>query len=726
MAVQMNADEARRRDMESQAVKTVTGIGSEDLPGGDRIAVLLEEVNRLPERFRLPIVLCHLEEMTHAEAAERLGWTVGTIRGRVARARAILHSRLARRGIAMSTGAIAAAMAEQSARAAMPLSWVTATVQAANLVVAGRVATAGAVSAALILSERGIRAMSLKKLKATAGLVSTAGAVLALGCLVALAVADPPATQARRAVTEPDKDGALTYSGKLIDRDTGQPVAGAVVIVNRSVFDSSNPRANRELCSTRHTTDGNGVYTFSIPAGQVAEKNLYLDVNVESPRYAPVPYTGYSLAAIRDGERHGVRPFFAEVELRPGAPISGRVSAPSGDPAAGVEIQAWSRAEMLKPGDADYAKPCYSKATTGRDGSFRLVVSTPGPAVFWILPKNFAPEAHLLLDGSRGDLGTFRLDPGFKVNGRVVDSVGRPLAGIVVEATRLLAPENQTLSQFHVGDQIRRRASTGVDGRFTLDPLPDGSYAIQPLPLEAVSPNQDIPRPLSAVFRPQKVVLGADEAAAVVELRGSPHLVIEAQIFDSKGKPFGDRESVLNFSAEVDGAWWNTRASATADGKIRILAPRALENAQFDLMPGRQATALRWRIGRSGPFNSGRFHRFGVLDNDVLDLEIVHLKAPVLILKVTGERGQPIKNATVSAEFTTPGPEPDTAYILKDGVNSHVLFRDEPDGRLRSVSLQPDREFLVTAQAAGFAPASRKLTLAEGEKLEVKLILKPE
>jgi beta-lactamase regulating signal transducer with metallopeptidase domain len=527
--------------------------------------------------------------------------------------------------------------------------------------------------------------------------------------------------------TEPDEDGSLTYSGKVADSDTGKPVAGAVVIVKRSLFFPSHPRDDRELGRTRHTTDAGGVYTFSIPAEQVAEKDLYLAVDVEHPAYAPLPFRGYPLVAIRDDERKGLRPFFAVVAVRPGAPISGRVIAPGGEPAAGVEIRAGSRAEKLRPGDADYAYGPFSETTTGPDGSFRLMVTTPGPAVFWVLPKGFAPEDHLLIDGRRGDLGTFRLKPGVTVPGRVVDASGQALAGILVEATRdLNAPEIEALSRLSVGDLIRRKATTGTDGRFTLDPLPAGSYALQPITFEAISPTLEIPRPLPAVFRPQKFVLRAGQTAAAVELRGAAHRVIAAQFFDSKGKPFVDQNSVLTFSGEVDGQWWSTQATASDDGKIVIHVPRAMENAQFDLMPGRQATALRWRIGRSGPYLSSRFHRFGALDQDVRDLEIIHYAAPVLTVKATDEGGRPVKDLVVSARFTTPEPEPDTSYILKGGVNSDVLFQEQRDGRLRSTSLQPGRELLVTAQAAGFAPASQKLTLAEREHLEVKLVLKPE
>jgi len=61
--------------------------------------VVHQELNRLPEKYRAPIVLCYLEGLTHDEAALRLSWPVGTVRSRLARARDTLRARLTRRGV---------------------------------------------------------------------------------------------------------------------------------------------------------------------------------------------------------------------------------------------------------------------------------------------------------------------------------------------------------------------------------------------------------------------------------------------------------------------------------------------------------------------------------------------------------------------------------------------------------------------------------------------------
>jgi RNA polymerase sigma factor (sigma-70 family) len=110
--------------------------------------VLDEELNRLPEKYRAPLILCYLEGLTQDEAAHQLGWPRGVLRGRLDRGRERLRARLVRRGVGLSTALLGAALAGMNASAGVPAVLAVAIVKAAQLVAAGRTAAPGAISAA--------------------------------------------------------------------------------------------------------------------------------------------------------------------------------------------------------------------------------------------------------------------------------------------------------------------------------------------------------------------------------------------------------------------------------------------------------------------------------------------------------------------------------------------------------------------------------------------------
>jgi DNA-directed RNA polymerase specialized sigma24 family protein len=74
--------------------------------------LLDQELNGLPENYRLPILLCDLEGKTIKEAARQLGWPQGTLAGRLARGRKLLAKRLASRGVVLSAGSLAAVISQ--------------------------------------------------------------------------------------------------------------------------------------------------------------------------------------------------------------------------------------------------------------------------------------------------------------------------------------------------------------------------------------------------------------------------------------------------------------------------------------------------------------------------------------------------------------------------------------------------------------------------------------
>jgi RNA polymerase sigma factor (sigma-70 family) len=138
------------------------------------VPVLDEELQRLPARYRLPLVLCYLQDRTRDEAAQELGWSPGAVKGRLERGRDLLRKRLRARGLTLSAALLAAALAEKTSLA-VPGKLTAATALAGARVAAGQVVT-GVVSAqALALARGALRATFLLKLRVAAVLLLALG-----------------------------------------------------------------------------------------------------------------------------------------------------------------------------------------------------------------------------------------------------------------------------------------------------------------------------------------------------------------------------------------------------------------------------------------------------------------------------------------------------------------------------------------------------------------------
>ena len=165
IALQAKGDAARRRDRERRASEMTSARNAAGEVWDDLHAVIHQEIDRLPDRYRKPIVLCYLEDMTYQQAASQLRWSEGTTRGRLARGRELLKARLTRRGVT-SAGAVVGAFAFPSTASAVSVAMFQATTRAARPYVMGEAATAVPVSTAtVILVNQAMRTMMIAKLK---------------------------------------------------------------------------------------------------------------------------------------------------------------------------------------------------------------------------------------------------------------------------------------------------------------------------------------------------------------------------------------------------------------------------------------------------------------------------------------------------------------------------------------------------------------------------------
>lgn len=222
--------------------------------------ILHEEISRLPEGQRLPVVLCDLEGLTYEQAAKQLGWTVPTLRCRLAKARQRLRGRLTRRGVtALEVGIL---LDPQSASAVttptiVPPALVQATVNAAM--------GGSALSGAMLLTETLMKGMLMTKIR----MVSTAVMVvlaLTVACLIAAdgSPLEPPkpaikpkapAQTAKEVPTDRKPNEMVEIRGIVVTPD-GRPISGAAV---RGAF------IIRKAVTPQATSGPDGRFTIQMP-----------------------------------------------------------------------------------------------------------------------------------------------------------------------------------------------------------------------------------------------------------------------------------------------------------------------------------------------------------------------------------------------------------------------------------------------------------------------------
>jgi RNA polymerase sigma factor (sigma-70 family) len=253
----------------------------------ETLAILDEEVSRLPLAYRLPVLLCCLEGFSQEEVAARLGWTPGSVKGRLERGRARLHARLLRRGLTLSAALAAAQLVRGT-----PTLATAATARAVLAVAAGR---AGAVTArAGVWAEACCRGAALGKAKVALALVLALGtAALGAGLIpppapdqkapAAVTPAPPPQPNEERRRDrhgDPLPEGAVARLGTLRFRVPGEVEAltvspdGKVVAASSRagvfLFDAADGLRLRRLPASDFPWGAAKLLTFSLDGKRLA------------------------------------------------------------------------------------------------------------------------------------------------------------------------------------------------------------------------------------------------------------------------------------------------------------------------------------------------------------------------------------------------------------------------------------------------------------------------
>jgi RNA polymerase sigma factor (sigma-70 family) len=507
---------ARRRKHEGQVPPRPPAVPADELSWGEVRTLLDDEIARLPEVYRSVFVLCCLENLSRAEAAQRLGLKECTLRSRLTKARKRLYQQLARRGVEL-TGVLAATALAMPSASALPAGLTTNTMKAVLTVASGN-NLVGVVSASVVsLVENNSPILSIGKSKlvlvlCALSLLAGSGALIHFQLASAEENGAPPAQEAKSqtpaAPAGTEVKESATYSGRVLDPE-GKPVVGAKLYLLYFT--------PKELpIPVRSTSDKDGRFRFT-----VARKDFDQSSSARPWDEAIVVATakGYGLGLPEMRLRMPVLTTDWKLQLsKDDVPITGRIIDLQGKPIAGVSVSIhelfWSpkedltawlgdlkekqegyptiRAHLIEMGGLwmgrDLGK-VFPPITTGADGRFILrgvgrervvALRLSGPTI--ASTELFAmtrPGDTLRVDswrrgGSGPDMvfcgSTFEhiSAPSQTIIGIVRDKdTGKPIPGAIVRSYAFAIGPRQ-----RIGGQTHLRAVTDKQGRYRLDGMP--------------------------------------------------------------------------------------------------------------------------------------------------------------------------------------------------------------------------------------------------------------
>jgi RNA polymerase sigma factor (sigma-70 family) len=470
IAVKGLARARRRSVVEGRASESRTEAAhAPDISWREACVILHEELDQLADKHRLPLLLCYLDGKSRDEAAKQLGWSVGAVKGHLQRGRVRLRDRLARRGVTLSAGLLAAAVAPQA----------NATVPVATILKAVMAGTPRRVVGA------GVRAFS--------GLaLLTAVFAAGVGARLGLDADEPPKANATQTPQPPlaAAPESVTLSGRVL-RPDGAPAVGAKLY---SYHANSDAKKTGETHSpiVRGTTDGDGRFRIDVPKADLAT----------GPGGDPLP-----IVATADGLGIDWSPVknpgeALTLRLVPDQPIAGRVVDSEGRPVANATVHVrtvqTTREEKLgdyftavktfgqnpavvlnkrlyRPGDVlpsvvrTDAAGRFRIAGAGAERMTVLEFTTPAIAqdVIYVIGRaGFDPTPYRRNPGPKPDMPR-RPEPGPQLYGPSFDFVATP--GKIVEGT-VLTTDGQPIAGVRVSTTGRSVVSATSDaaGRFRL------------------------------------------------------------------------------------------------------------------------------------------------------------------------------------------------------------------------------------------------------------------
>ncbi len=733
--------EARRRAKREGGppgvLETVAGPVA-DRPDLDLRVILHEEVDRLPESGRLPVVLCDLEGLTYEEAARRLRWTVPTLRNRLARARRKLRDRLARRGL---TG---------PALALGPLPTVPEAL--------GRAAIAGSPSA-LALANLILKGIFMTRIKLATAAALASMALTSAGLVAIARMGDHPPAPAQAAPSAGPRAPALDPTPKaevrgLVVAPDGRPVPGATVRGRwfggepGSASATSGPDGRFTLGKVWPIRDGAAVPTEG--------KTPWLTAS--APGFGP----GWLSASPREPG-----PIDLTIKLvEEGPPIEGRILDDDGRPVVGVrasvrmfqaipgeDLSDWiaaSRSPAWSPYQGLVGVEWKAEATTGPDGRFRLAglgrdrivpVEISGPAIITTgatAMTREGPDIHwndaytnvFHCRSPRFDLAVAPCKP---IRGVARDAAnGRPIAGLEIYAQIDRSPGPRS--------PISNSAVTDEQGRYDLTGMPRApGYALdvrsgrgQPYPpailrIAAETPGNE-PVPGDFVLKRGVVVRGrVTDRATGQPARGQVGVRTFADNPLAGKYPGFDMSQLSSVTLDADGRY----ELVTIPGRIVMTCRAAKDRYLIGVGAGAIAGLDRVRGDFGNPFGGLEVDFYHVLaeanihpdaESATVDFQLDPGRS--MSLTVLDPEGRPIGQTSAtgredrSLEMAIPEASPSfDVFALVPGRHRRVIVRHRERKLVGMLDLKGDEAGPLTLKLGPWGEVTGKVVARDGRPI---------
>jgi RNA polymerase sigma factor (sigma-70 family) len=613
------ADRRVRRESKAAVAKSIPPL--DQMTGRELLAVLDEELDRLPPRYREPLVLCYLQGLTRDEAAARLGIPPATLKSQLDRRRKRLGEALTRRGVVL--GAALLTLSATSRVGAVPARVVNAVLDSVR----------GSPPPAVAELCRGVAMNCLVK-KSTVAVMAAIGVVVLImspGSAPPSAAGPPekdtPAKSAAGAPKEKSPADFVSYAGRAVDID-GRPVAGA----NVAIIPRHGKADGFEPIPAATPTDRDGGYLLRVPRARLMDRQSGDEIPAMVLATAAGYFPGWTAAPV-DG-----RIVMAPADTK----VAGRITDLEGRPAAETTVQitavyapsggtldSWvdalrrdrnsSQRGKLGPAiPADSLPGVSTAAKTDADGRFEipgyakdriLHAKISGPTLatqtVGLLTRDVGPAALVSSTDTPyyGTAGVISVKPSRLINGVVRDrATGKPVAGVTVQSL-MMAGSSRVESGL-------AKTTTGSDGKFTLTGMPKGAGNRL-----LVVPARGQPYLTSSVEVPDPY--GVDPVAVDVQLERG--ISIEGVVRDRAGRPIPNVQVVYfanRFNDRVTHAGYGARSAETpptgADGKFQVVG-----------LPG---TGYLVAVGRSASYLAAT-ERTGDGASEILQLDTVSFPA---------------------------------------------------------------------------------------------------